>query len=178
MKRADLPGESRRGNVRTVRGMWLRSERLRLTGRADIVEFRPEPYPGGVQAGQEQARRLRYRTALRTGALPGGDVADSHCARRDLLWQPTPAAGDRLYAGASRTNRRARRHDAPPVSKPGDAAGELRSLLPQLLAGRCVPAAGHRSSRRRRALGGAATAFSATGGLAPPSCESCSTRCM
>ena len=44
-ERADLLGESRRANVRTVRGMWLRSERLRLTGRADIVEFRPEPFP-------------------------------------------------------------------------------------------------------------------------------------
>jgi CRISPR-associated exonuclease Cas4 len=44
-ERVDLPGGSRRGDVRTVRGMWLRSERLHLTGRADIVEFQPEPYP-------------------------------------------------------------------------------------------------------------------------------------
>jgi CRISPR-associated exonuclease Cas4 len=42
-ERADLPGESRRASVRTVRGMWLRSERLHLTGRADIVEFRTDP---------------------------------------------------------------------------------------------------------------------------------------
>lgn len=42
-EKADLPGESRRANVRTVRGMWLRSERLHLTGRADIVEFRSDP---------------------------------------------------------------------------------------------------------------------------------------
>jgi CRISPR-associated exonuclease Cas4 len=42
-ERADLPGESRRASVRTVRGMWLRSERLHLTGRADIVEFREDP---------------------------------------------------------------------------------------------------------------------------------------
>jgi CRISPR-associated exonuclease Cas4 len=42
-ERADLPGESRRADVRTVRGMWLRSERLLLTGRADIVEFRDAP---------------------------------------------------------------------------------------------------------------------------------------
>ena len=42
-ERADLPGESRRASVRTVRGMLLRSDRLRLTGRADIVEFRSVP---------------------------------------------------------------------------------------------------------------------------------------
>ena len=53
-ERADLPGESRRASVRTVRGMWLRSERLHLTGRADIVEFRPEPYPVEYKRGKSK----------------------------------------------------------------------------------------------------------------------------
>jgi len=53
-ERADLPGESRRSPVRTVRGMWLRSERLQLTGRADIVEFRPEPYPVEYKRGKSK----------------------------------------------------------------------------------------------------------------------------
>jgi CRISPR-associated exonuclease Cas4 len=53
-ERADLPGESRRASVRTVRGMWLRSERLRLTGRADIVEFRPAPYPVEYKRGKRK----------------------------------------------------------------------------------------------------------------------------
>jgi CRISPR-associated exonuclease Cas4 len=53
-ERADLPGESRRGNLRTARGMWLRSERLRLTGRADIVEFRPDPYPVEYKRGKSK----------------------------------------------------------------------------------------------------------------------------
>jgi CRISPR-associated exonuclease Cas4 len=47
-EQADLPGESSRAGVRTVRGMWLRSERLRLTGRANIIEFRESP--GGTEA--------------------------------------------------------------------------------------------------------------------------------
>jgi CRISPR-associated exonuclease Cas4 len=34
--------------------MWLRSERLRLTGRADIVEFRPEPYPVEYKRGKSK----------------------------------------------------------------------------------------------------------------------------
>jgi CRISPR-associated exonuclease Cas4 len=53
-ERADLPGESRRASVRTVRGMWLRSERLRLTGRADVVEFKPEPYPVEYKRGKSK----------------------------------------------------------------------------------------------------------------------------
>jgi CRISPR-associated exonuclease Cas4 len=53
-ERADLPGESRRANVRTVRGMWLRSERLGLTGRADIVEFKPEPFPVEYKRGKSK----------------------------------------------------------------------------------------------------------------------------
>ena len=53
-ERADLPGESRRSAMRAVRGMWLRSERLHLTGRADIVEFRPEPYPVEYKRGKSK----------------------------------------------------------------------------------------------------------------------------
>jgi CRISPR-associated exonuclease Cas4 len=51
---ADLPGQSRRASVRTVRGMWLRSERLRLTGRADIVEFTPGPFPVEYKRGKSK----------------------------------------------------------------------------------------------------------------------------
>ena len=53
-ERADLPGESRRVSVRTVRGMWLRSERLHLTGRADVVEFKPEPFPVEYKRGRNK----------------------------------------------------------------------------------------------------------------------------
>ena len=53
-ERADLPGQSRREELRTVRGMWLRSDRLALTGRADIVEFRPEPYPVEYKRGKRK----------------------------------------------------------------------------------------------------------------------------
>ncbi len=53
-ERADLPGESRRASVRTVRGMWLRSERLHLSGRADVVEFRPEAYPVEYKRGKSK----------------------------------------------------------------------------------------------------------------------------
>jgi|SRR6185312_2627171 len=51
---ADVSGQSRRREVRTVRGMWLESRRLGLTGRADVVEFRPEPYPVEYKRGKRK----------------------------------------------------------------------------------------------------------------------------
>ena len=51
-ERVDLPGQSRRPNLRIVRGMRLQSLRLRLAGRADIVEFRPEPFPVEYKRGK------------------------------------------------------------------------------------------------------------------------------
>ena len=117
-ERADLPGESRRASVRTVRGMWLRSERLHLTGRADIVEFRPATLSRGIQARQEQAQRLRYGAALCAGALSGGDVA----ARRLNAAQSSTAIHDggwRLTSHrSSRPNGRTRGDHAPFVPKP------------------------------------------------------------
>lgn len=60
-ERVDLPGESRRASVRTVRGMLLRSNRLHLTGRADLVEFRTTtggrsavPYPVEYKRGKSK----------------------------------------------------------------------------------------------------------------------------
>ena len=39
---------------RTVRGLWLRSNRLRLVGVADLVEFRREPYPVEYKRGKRR----------------------------------------------------------------------------------------------------------------------------
>ena len=53
-ERADLPGASRRGELRTVRGLALASVRLNLHGRADIVEFRPGPFPVEYKRGKRK----------------------------------------------------------------------------------------------------------------------------
>ena len=53
-ERADLPGQSRRESVRTVRGMWLECRRLGLTGRADVVEFLPQPHPVEYKRGKRK----------------------------------------------------------------------------------------------------------------------------
>lgn len=53
-EQADISGQSRRQDLRTVRGMWLESQRLRLVGRADVVEFRPEPFPVEYKRGRRK----------------------------------------------------------------------------------------------------------------------------
>ncbi len=42
-KRADKPGFEKRKGIRTERALWIASRRLRLFGRADLVEFRRAP---------------------------------------------------------------------------------------------------------------------------------------
>lgn len=53
-EKADLPGQSRRHDLHTVRGLPLASRQLALTGRADVVEFRPEPFPVEYKRGRHK----------------------------------------------------------------------------------------------------------------------------
>jgi CRISPR-associated exonuclease Cas4 len=49
------PSEGEEGETgRVVRGLWLRSDRLRLAGVADYIEFRPEPYPVEYKRGRRR----------------------------------------------------------------------------------------------------------------------------
>jgi CRISPR-associated exonuclease Cas4 len=51
---ADPATEVEESAYRAVRGLWLRSDRLRLVGKADLVEFRPEPYPVEYKRGKRR----------------------------------------------------------------------------------------------------------------------------
>src|ERR1700693_6193594 len=53
-ERADLPGHTRRHDLRTVRGLALASQRLGLSGRADVVEFSPDPFPVEYKRGRRK----------------------------------------------------------------------------------------------------------------------------
>ena len=53
-ERTDLPGQTRRHDLRSVRGLSLANQRLRLSGRADVVEFRPEPFPIEYKRGKRK----------------------------------------------------------------------------------------------------------------------------
>lgn len=125
-ERADLPGESRRASTRTVRGMWLRSERLHLTGRADVVEFRPAPYPVEYKRGKSkpndcdtvqlcaQALCLEemLQTAIERGAIFYGNP------RRRLEVEFTPGLRTRTEELAS-TMHRLYRGRKTPAAVPG-----------------------------------------------------------
>ncbi|XKH35876.1 hypothetical protein ACIU1J_06355 [Azospirillum doebereinerae] len=98
----DSGGRDRRGNVRTVRSMPLRSHRLGLAGggrRGRTARPGTPPLPGGVQARPPQGPPRRRGAALRAGDLPGGDVRRRHRRGRPVLrrkpaalfrWRSTP----------------------------------------------------------------------------------------
>ena len=59
-KRVDIPALHRRGQKHTVTTMWLVSNRLRLVGKADLIEFNPDddgkliPYPVDFKRGKKR----------------------------------------------------------------------------------------------------------------------------
>ena len=63
--RADLPGQATQGGIKMVRSVALRCERLRIVGRADVVEYHPDPgSPSGWQAFPVEYKRGRLRNRL------------------------------------------------------------------------------------------------------------------
>ena len=125
-ERADLPGESRRASVRTVRGMWLRSERLHLTGRADIVEFRPEPYPVEYKRGKSKptdcdtvqlcAQALCLEEMLRTAIARGAIFYGNPRRRQEIVFTPELRARTEELAA---TMHRLYRNRQTPAAQPG-----------------------------------------------------------
>ena len=123
-ERADLPGESRRSSVRTVRGMSLRSQRLGLTGRADIVEFRPEPYPVEYKRGKSKptdcdtvqlcAQALCLEEMLATPVPCGAIFYGSPRRRLEVVF--TPELRARTEELATTMHRLYRKRETPPAS--------------------------------------------------------------
>ena len=60
-ERADKPVEWKRGARREVHGIWLKSDRLRLIGKADVVEFHPRPDGPDVPFPVEYKRGKRRK---------------------------------------------------------------------------------------------------------------------
>jgi CRISPR-associated exonuclease Cas4 len=130
-ERADLPGESRRADIRAARGMWLRSERLRLTGRADIVEFRDgaggsgaAPYPVEYKRGKTKpsdcdtvqlcAQALCLEEMLRTSVSRGAIFYGT--PRRRLEVEFTPELRARTEELAATMHRLYRSRVTPPAN--------------------------------------------------------------
>ena len=97
-ERADLPGESQRRGVRTVRGMALHSARLGLSGRADIVEFHPDPCPVEYKRGKSKpndcdtvqlcAQALCLEEMLQTSIASGAIFYGAPRRRQEVLFTP------------------------------------------------------------------------------------------
>jgi CRISPR-associated exonuclease Cas4 len=97
---------------RVVRGLWLLNRRLRLVGVADLVEFRPAPYPVEYKHGKRrrwdnddvqlcaQALCLEEMSGV---AVPAGAVFHARSGRRrevvfdDALRRDTEEAVARLH---------------------------------------------------------------------------------
>ncbi len=89
-ERVDRGEETGKGDVRVLRGIPLWSERLRLRGRADAVELRPEgPYPIEYKVGPRRGRHADIQLCAQALCLeemvglpvPRGAIY-SHAARR------------------------------------------------------------------------------------------------
>jgi CRISPR-associated exonuclease Cas4 len=143
-ERADLPGESRRGSVRTMRGLWLRSERLRLTGRADIVEFKPDPYPVEYKRGKSKpndcdtvqlcAQALCLEEMLHTGIPRGAIFYGNPRRRQEVVFTPELRARTEELAAAM--HRLYRSGETPPA-QPGahcSSCSLVNICLPQATA--------------------------------------------
>jgi len=53
-KKAHSPEDETSGTERIVRGLWVKSDRLRLVGVCDVVEFKPQPSPIEYKRGRRR----------------------------------------------------------------------------------------------------------------------------
>jgi len=106
--------------------MWLRSERLRLTGRADIVEFRPEPFPVEYKRGKSKpndcdtvqlcAQALCLEEMLATAIARGAIFYGNPRRRQEVVF--TPELRARTEELAATMHRLYQRRETPPA-QPG-----------------------------------------------------------
>jgi CRISPR-associated exonuclease Cas4 len=124
--------------------MSLRSERLGLTGRADIVEFRPEPYPVEYKRGKSKptdcdtvqlcAQALCLEEMLATPVACGAIFYGSPRRRQEVLFTPELRARTEELAAAM--HRLYLNRETPPA-RPGPYCGNCSLVdvcLPQATA--------------------------------------------
>lgn len=116
---------TRRGDVLTVRGMYLHSRRLGISGQCDVVEFRksPEgvslfgeeglwnPYPVEYKRGRDKPNEMD-RAQLCAGNVFGRDALLRHPGGCLVLRGAAAPSGGDVYSGAARRSRRGSAGDA------------------------------------------------------------------
>lgn len=129
---AHAPGYDERPEGRAVRGLWLKSDRLRLAGVADVVEFRPGPAGGpAVPYPVEYKRGRRRRWDNDEVQL----CAQALCLE-EMLGVPVSAGA--VYSVMSR-HRREVTFSAGLRRTTEEAAGRLHELLRRQTAPAAVP---------------------------------------
>lgn len=139
-ERADLPGQVRRHDLRTVRGLLLLSRRLQLTGRADVVEFHPAPFPVEYKRGKRKptdcdlvqlcAQALCLEEMLGVDVPQGAIFYGKPRRRIDVAFDPALRA--RTEALAVTMHRLYSAHETPP-------AQPARHCLSCSLVNQCLP---------------------------------------
>jgi CRISPR-associated exonuclease Cas4 len=115
-------GEGQPGRPRLARGLWLKSDRLRLAGVADVVEFHPNPAGGpDVPYPVEYKRGQRRRWDNDEVQL----CAQALCLE-EMIGVPVPAGA--VFSVKSRRRREVAFHPALRRATE-DAAGRLHALL-------------------------------------------------
>lgn len=96
-QRADKPVEWKCENGREVHGMWLKSDRLRLVGKADVVEFQDvgQPFQADGQAGRPDLYEVPFPVEYKRGKRRKWDNDDVQlCAQalclEEMLGVPVP----------------------------------------------------------------------------------------
>jgi CRISPR-associated exonuclease Cas4 len=151
-RRVHTEGAESEAGFRTSRGVWLRSTRLRLVGVADLVEFRPAPYPIEYKRGRKRrwdndevqlcAQALCLEEMLGQPVRAGAIFHVRSRRRREVVFdaelrRTTEEAVERLHALL------ASNVTPPPVLQPKCRSCSLRPLcLPELLS---QPDAGRRA---------------------------------
>jgi CRISPR-associated exonuclease Cas4 len=122
-ERADSGEITAAGGVRVVRDVPLWSERLGLTGKADVVEFRPEgPYP------------VEYKSGRRHGRHPDFQLCAQALCLEEMLGVTVKRGA--LYYAATRS-----RHEIALDARLREETERMVSNVRQMLAGAQLPAA-------------------------------------
>lgn len=132
------------GTVRVVRGMWLRSDSLRMVGRADVVEFHPSgPYPIEYKRGRRRrwenddvqlcAQGLCLEQMLGVPVPAGAVYHVGSRRRREVTF--SPALREQTFEAAQRLHDMVNSGTTPlPVVKPQCEGCSVRALcMPELL---------------------------------------------
>ena len=149
-QRADRPVDWKCGDGREVHGIWLKSDRLRLVGKADVVEFHPQsggpdvPFPIEYKRGKRKkwdnddvqlcAQAMCLEEML-VAAVPRGAIFHIKTKRRREV-EFTSMLRDKTTSTARRLHELiASGITPPPVIKPQCQGCSLVELcLPKLLA--------------------------------------------